>query len=195
MTYDTTNAEEPNDDVHDLHEVCSIRSYFTIYLDVPQKVQANVEIEDGADSNGPKEAYIQCLPLLVNLMYVLVHGEDDRWSTEQENQNPKEYKANRRYDIVVEELIPRTHSTVPDENGDVEEHIERWLEGVILSLESKPVTGKRSARVSGYCNLPNVFTYSQVNTFPAMKHASTSSEPIIPQVPTMKSWSSVRSSL
>jgi hypothetical protein len=42
----------------------------------------------------------------------------------------------------VKELVPRTHRTVPDKNSDVEEHIERWLEGVILGLEPKPVTGK-----------------------------------------------------
>jgi hypothetical protein len=77
MTYDTANAKEPNDDVHDLHKVCSIRSYFAIYLDLPQEVQADVQIEDGADSDGPEEAYIQCLSLLFNLMYVFVHSEDD----------------------------------------------------------------------------------------------------------------------
>jgi hypothetical protein len=142
ITYDTANAKEPDDHVHNLHEVCSIRPDFTVYLDFPQELQADVEIEDGTNANRAKESYIQCLSFLLNLVYMLVHSVDNRWPAEHKDQNPKKDKADWGDNIIVEEVIPRTDSAVPDEYGDIEEHIERWLEGVILSLESKPITAK-----------------------------------------------------
>jgi hypothetical protein len=142
MTYDTTNTKKPDNHVHNFHEVCSIRPDFTVYLDFSEELQADVEIEDGTDANRPEEAYIQCLSFLLDLVYVLVHSVDDRRPAEHKDQNPKKDKANRGDNIIVKEVVPRTDSTIPDEYGNVEEHIERWLEGVILSLESKPITAR-----------------------------------------------------
>jgi hypothetical protein len=48
---------------------------------------------------------------------------------------------------MVGEKCNQVRLTKPDEDGNVEQHIDRWLEGVILSLKAEPVTGLLLATV------------------------------------------------
>jgi hypothetical protein len=50
-------------------------------LNLSEELQGDVKVEDCAHANGTEETNVQGLPLLVDLWYVLVHGEDDGWPT------------------------------------------------------------------------------------------------------------------
>jgi len=119
-----------------------------------------------------------------------MQGEDDRNATEEENEDAEEDEAVDRDDVVVDKGRPGADGAEPHEDGKVEEHVDGGLEGVVESFEAEPVTVGllvfQSPLVEN-CSEEGLGEkmYSSVKTLPAMKQASTSSLPIIPQVPTM----------
>lgn len=184
-TYNGADAKEPDDHVHDLHQILCVLPHLTIHLDLPQKLQTHIQIEDGADSNRAKEADEKCLTLLFNLGNVLVHGVNNRWTPKQEHEDAKENQAVDRNDVVVSELGPWTDGTEPDEDCDVEKHVDCGLERVVHCFEAEP----RSLYLAYIAWVDSFDTYqsSHVNVLPAMKQANTSSLPTMPTVPTMNS--------
>ena len=144
-----------------------------------------VEIKDCGNAHGAEEANKESLSPLFNLVNPFVHGENNRKAAEQEDEDGNKNESVDRDNITMREAVPGANSTVPDEDGNVEEHVDGGLEGIVFRLEAEPIACwvVNSAQIGESCEE----TYSQVKTLPAMKHARTSSLPSIPSVPTMKS--------
>jgi hypothetical protein len=119
LTYNRADAEEPYDYVHDLHQECRILPNLSIYLDLSQEFQTDVQIEDGADTNRTKETHEKSLSLLLNLGNVLVHGIHNRRTSKQKYQDSEEDQTVDRDDVVVGEFGPGAHGAEPDEYGDI----------------------------------------------------------------------------
>jgi hypothetical protein len=89
-THNTANNQEPNHNMNDFHKILRIRSNLAIDLKLAQKLERDVEIEDGAYADGAEEAHVQRLALLVNLGDVVVHGEDDGGPAEEQDEDAEE---------------------------------------------------------------------------------------------------------
>lgn len=134
-TYDTTDNQEPDHDINCFSNFDRILAGFAINEHIlGQELSANAEIENSSDSHRPEESNEGCLRELVDLVDSLMHCENDRQSTKKQNQDPQEYEPIYRDDIVMDERGPRTHSSKPHENGQVEKHIYCGLEGVVQCL-------------------------------------------------------------
>lgn len=76
---DAADHEEPDHDVHDFLQVRGVGALGAIFDgDFLQEVDADVEVEDGADADGPKEADEKRLAELLDLVNVLMHGHNYR---------------------------------------------------------------------------------------------------------------------
>lgn len=114
-----------------------------------------------------------------------MQSEDDGEAAEKEDQDSQGNQTVDWNNAVVSECGPGAYGAEPDEDADVEKHVDGGLEGVIFCFEAEPVAIKLLDNTLR-CMFEG-YTYSQVKVFPAMKQASTSSLPIMPTVPTMKS--------
>ena len=99
--------------MHHFHEKMRIRPYFAVQSNFTKEFQADVEVEDGAHTNWTEKSNIKCLSLVFHLMDVLVHTEDDRRSTKQQDKDAEEQKAVEGNYGAVEKLIPRCYGTEP----------------------------------------------------------------------------------
>lgn len=77
-----------------------------------------------------------------------MHGEDDGKAAENKDEDANKDEPVNGNDSIVGEAIPRTYSTVPSEDGYIEEHIDGGLEGVIFCFEAEPITVELSAQLS-----------------------------------------------
>jgi len=111
------------------------------------KLQAHKKVKDGRDANGPEEPHENGLPHLLNLVDPFVHAKHPRQASKEEDQSTKNDEAPGRGDGVVAKVVPGYVRAVPQEDGDIEEHVDCRLQGVILGLQPEPVIPcKRVAR-------------------------------------------------
>lgn len=68
-----------------------------------------------------------------------MHGEDNRQAAEHKNEDANEDESVEGDYVVVGKAVPRTDSTVPGEDGYIEEHVDSGLEGVIFCFEAEPI--------------------------------------------------------
>jgi len=68
-----------------------------------------------------------------------VHCIDNRYSTEQEDQNPQKDEAVNGNNIVVQEQSPGAYGAEPHKDGQIEKHVDGRLQGVIKCLQSEPI--------------------------------------------------------
>lgn len=144
VTYYTTDCEEPDDDSDYLRQVSDIRTRFIAFIQRVQEFDRDVEIKDGRYSNGAKEAHEDGLLHLLDLGYEAVDGEDEGQAPQEKNQDAERDEAVDGDHIVVEELVPRDDGAVPHKDGDVQEHVNRWLEGVVFGFQAEPVVPRKS---------------------------------------------------
>ncbi|KAI4105159.1 MAG: hypothetical protein L6R37_002878 [Teloschistes peruensis] len=105
-----------------------IRTDNSIYGNRVAEIHSGKKIEDGAHSNGSEKAGRKSLPFVLDLWKCLLQGEDERNASEQEDQDSQENQAVDWDDFIVCEGIPRSYGTVPHEDGEVEKHIDGWLQ-------------------------------------------------------------------
>lgn len=70
-----------------------------------------------------------------------MHSKDNGWATEEKYQDSEENEAVDGDYVVVRELGPWTDGSEPDEDGDVEQHVNGGLKGVVHCFEAEPVAG------------------------------------------------------
>lgn len=80
-TYDAANDQEPDYDVHGLGHLRGVFADLTIDGDLIQKFPADRQVEDSPDSDRSEEANKCCLVEVLDLVYELVHGENDGHSS------------------------------------------------------------------------------------------------------------------
>lgn len=84
VTYNATDYHEPDDDHHDFTQTFCIGSLVSINLNlILEELEADVEIEDSAYSDGPKESNKPCLSPFFNLVDFLVRQRNE-WRTAKE---------------------------------------------------------------------------------------------------------------
>ena len=109
--------------------VCNLAEEFTTCI----------EIKDCGNAHGPEEAHKESLSPLFNLVNRFVHGENNRKAAEQEDEDGHKNESVDRDNIIMREAVPGANSTVPDEDGHVEEHVDGGLEGIVFRLEAEPI--------------------------------------------------------
>lgn len=140
VTYNAADTQKPDNHIHDFAQVFRILTDFTILvLKRMQILKTNVEVEDSANTDGAKEANIEGLPLLLDLVDLLVHAPKNGRTSQEKNQYAEGNKAIDGDDVVVGEVVPGADGTEPDKYGDVEEHVDGWLEGVVHCFKAEPV--------------------------------------------------------
>ncbi len=77
QSHNTAHGEKPDDDRKNVLQSLGVLSNRAVYSDGSEKFEADVEIEDGADTDGAKEADKDCLLLFFDLPDVPVQSEDD----------------------------------------------------------------------------------------------------------------------
>lgn len=77
-----------------------ILSFFSIHRHMFEEVQTDVEVKDCANSDWTEEANENRLPCLLNLRNQTVYGEDERKTTEHQNENSKEDQP-IDWDVIV----------------------------------------------------------------------------------------------
>ena len=75
-----------------------------------------------------------------------MHGKNNGKAAEQEDEDGDENESVDRDNITVREAVPGANSTVPDEDGHIEEHVDGGLEGVVFRFEAKPIACGWSVR-------------------------------------------------
>lgn len=115
-TYNAANCQEPNHDEHDLRQPFCIISDHTISLDATEELAADVQIEYCTNTDGAKKADNESLTWFLDLMNLLVHGENNRKSTQKQNQYTQWDEPIDGNNIVVCEFIPRCDCTKPYED-------------------------------------------------------------------------------
>lgn len=109
--------------------VCDLAEEFTTYI----------EIENCGNAHGAEEANKEGLSPLFNLVDAFVHGKNNGKAAEQEDEDGDENESVDRDNITMREAVPGANSTVPNEDGHIEEHVDGGLEGVVFRLEAKPI--------------------------------------------------------
>ena len=118
-----------------------------LVIDLAEKFATCVEIKNCRDTHGAEEADEEGLSPLFDLMDVVVHGENNGNAAEQEDQDGEENESIDRDNTIMREAVPGANSTVPHEDGYVEEHINGRLEGIVFCLEAKPIACGWSIRL------------------------------------------------
>lgn len=102
-THNAANHQEPYYDPYCVHDLLRVFPHFAVHLDLLEEFPANREVEDGTDTDWPKEADECSLRDEFNLMDVPVHRKYDWHPADQENENTQEDESVERDDVVVEE--------------------------------------------------------------------------------------------
>lgn len=68
-----------------------------------------------------------------------MEGVDDGDAAEEEDEDTEEDESVDRDDVVVDEGGPGADGAEPHEDGEVEEHVDGGLEGVVEGFEAEPV--------------------------------------------------------
>lgn len=144
LTYIATNGEKPNDHCNHFSKLSSIVSLNTIDCDCLQKLQSNIKIEYGGYPNRPKEAHKDGLPSSIDLVDIFTQGKEDWKASQGEDEDPKQHQSIYRNQRIRREALPRTYSPKPNKYGQVEKHINGWLQRIVQSLQPEPVLGMRS---------------------------------------------------
>lgn len=103
------------------------------------KLGRDVQVKDRRYTHWSKEAHENSLANFFNLRDLLVDGKHPGKSSKEQDQNAEGYQAVQRDHVVCEELVPGAHGAIPHEDGHVEEHVDRGLEGVVEGLKAEPV--------------------------------------------------------
>lgn len=82
MDDNAANCQEPDHHSHDLFQTDRILPYHSIDCDLTEKVDTEVQIENGRDANRPKEPHIRSLLYFLNLRDVPVEGKHNRNASE-----------------------------------------------------------------------------------------------------------------
>jgi hypothetical protein len=72
-------------------------------------------------------------------MDTFMHRKDDGQAPQQQHQYSERNQLVDGDNGRVGEKVPRAHGTEPDEDGDVEQHVDGGLEGVVHRFEAEPV--------------------------------------------------------
>lgn len=115
--------------------------------DLAEEFTTCIEIKNCGDAHGAEEADEEGLSPLFNLVDAFVHSEDNGKPAEQEDEDGDENESIDRDNIIMREAVPGANSTVPGEDGHVEEHIDSGLEGIVFRLETKPIACGWSIRL------------------------------------------------
>ena len=75
QTYDTADYLEPDHYHHDLAELRRIFALDSVDLDLFEELEADIEVEDGGNSNWAKETHEDGLSLLFDLVDQPMHSE------------------------------------------------------------------------------------------------------------------------
>ena len=110
-----------------------------LVCDLAEEFTTCIEIKNCGNAHRAEESNEEGLSPFFNLMDPFVHGKDNGKAAEQEDEDGHENESVDRDNITMREAVPGAHSTVPDEDGYVEEHVDGWLEGVVFRLEAKPI--------------------------------------------------------
>ena len=114
--------------------------------DFAEEFTTCIEIKDCGNAHRAEEANEESLSPLFDLVDAFVHGENNGKAAEQEDENGHENESVDRDNITMREAVPWANSTVPDEDGHIEEHVDGGLEGIIFRLEAKPIADRWSIR-------------------------------------------------
>ncbi len=110
-----------------------------LVCDLAEEFTTCIEIENCGNAHGAEEANKEGLSPLFNLVDAFVHGKNNGKAAEQEDEDGDENESVDRDNITMREAVPGANSTVPDEDGHIEEHVDGGLEGVVFRLEAKPI--------------------------------------------------------
>lgn len=85
-TYDTAYHQEPHHDVDGVHDSLGIFSNLAVNGDFPEEFSADGEVEDSTNADWAEESNECCVGQVLDLVDVLVHGEDDWHPANQQDQ-------------------------------------------------------------------------------------------------------------
>ena len=138
-TYYTAYGEEPDNDINDLLQMCSIVPGFPIHCNRAESLLGDIQIEDSAHSNRAEETNEQSLLLLLDLWNLPMHGVDYGQTSDQEDENAQGDQSIDGDNIVACEFRPWADGTKPHEDGQIEKHVDGWLQRIVLRFQSKPI--------------------------------------------------------
>jgi hypothetical protein len=129
-TYNTDNDHEPNDDSDSLVEICHIlsRCIATFPFQFLDKVNRDIEIENGRTSNRTEEAHESSLPYALDLRDLLMEDPNIRRPSQKQDQYAEWYKTRYWDDVVRYEIPPRANCSIPHEDYHIKEHVYSGLE-------------------------------------------------------------------
>ena len=157
-TNDAADCQEPDYDHHYFAQLLGVGTLHAVHSYLFEELEADVEVEDCGYAYRTEEAYEDGLVHFFDLVDKFMHSED-YWKTsrayqyhplnaaraslidlpEEENHNTERYQPVDRNDRIMIKHIPRANSTKPNENRQIEQHINRRLQGIIQRLKSKPI--------------------------------------------------------
>lgn len=117
-----------------------------LVCDLAEEFTTCIEIKNCGNAHGAEEANKKGLSPLFNLVDAFAHGKNNGKTAEQEDEDGDENESVDRDNITMREAVPGANSTVPDEDGHIEEHVDGGLEGVVFRLLAKPITCRWSTR-------------------------------------------------
>lgn len=137
---DGADDEEPDDDGDEFAQAFGIGALLSVDVDARAEIlERDVEVEDCGDADGAEEAYEEGLAPFLDLMDPPAHEEHDGRAAEKEDQDAEKDEA-VDWDLgVVDEGVPGADGAEPDEDCDVEQHVDGGLEGVVGRLLPEPV--------------------------------------------------------
>lgn len=138
-TYNRTDRQKPHHHHDRLRQPRRILSLNTIHRHPSKELHTDIQIKHRTDADRTKEAHKERLLLLLDLLDSPVHGVDDGDTAEKEDEDAEEDEAVDGDDVVVDEGGPGADGAEPHEDGEVEEHVDRRLQGVVEGFEAEPV--------------------------------------------------------
>lgn len=86
LTYHTANCNEPDDNLGRLPELFYVLPLPPIHFQGLQKLERDVHVEYSRDPHRAKEAHEDGLTYVLDLVDELLHAEDDRGASEEQNE-------------------------------------------------------------------------------------------------------------
>lgn len=113
MHKDGACHQEPYNHFEYFSLLTGVRTLVAVVYHRAEELSAGVQIEDGTDTNGTEKAHEAGVSHLIDLMNSFVEGEDHRKASEEEHKYAQGDQAIDWDDIVVNEHVPWTDSTIP----------------------------------------------------------------------------------